>query len=693
MSTSRFFSQGLSARSRRVLWSALLLVAGLIAVLVAFDWNALRGPAERLASRTTGRAVTIGHLQVQASMSPTVVLSEVMIAGSEGADSKPMARAERIEFSVLLRSLLSRDIVIPHLRLSNADIELIRSADGRGNWMFGKDDNDAGRSFILRAVSLENTTIAYHDATFEISAYLRGSSREDGIYSTRLGLSGQWRKTEFTGIADTGGSISMHGSADPFPIRLTLNIGRTSISAEGRVADITRFQHIDTLFSISGPSLASLYPTLLLALPETPPYRFTGRLRRDDDHYSYREFTGSIGNTDISGDARYEMRQPRPMLTAQLKSRRFDLADLGPLLGFEPRMSNDQENSPSASRAAGVAAEQSSGRVLPQKDLNRQKLNVMDADVQLTAASLQIPEQIPLENFTAQIHLAGGVLKLNPVNFGFAGGNMVSAITLDARKDPIAGKLSLDMKRVRLAQLFPTVQRMNQSGGRIGAQVRLAGDGNSIAELLASSNGTVTAGMAGGRISEVAVWLVNLQGGELLRLLVGGDRQTRIRCGAFAMDVKAGIGVVDSFVFDTEEARLDGKGSVDLGNERFRLVLRPEPKKPGILSLRGPIIVNGTFRDADVGIAPESIARGLGAVALGIVNPFLALLPLIETGPGEDADCKEVLAPVRGALRQSGQTMEDAPRKRDKGEGRTPAPIIDVPPVAAQRPAPIVDTR
>ena len=175
--------------------------------------------------------------------------------------------------------------------------------------------------------------------------------------------------------------------------------------------------------------------------------------------------------------------------------------------------------------------------------------------------------------------------------------------------------------------------------------------------------------------------------------MVGGDRQTRIRCGAFAMDVKGGIGAVESFVFDTEEARIDGKGKVDLRSERFSLVLRPEPKKPGILSLRGPLTIEVTFREADVAIAPESIARGVGAVALGLRHPFLALLPLIEAGPGEDADCREVLAPVRGALRQSGQTIADVPRARVKGERRSPAPIIDVPPMATQRPAPIIDTR
>ena len=36
--------------------------------------------------------------------------------------------------------------------------------------------------------------------------------------------------------------------------------------------------------------------------------------------------------------------------------------------------------------------------------------------------------------------------------------------------------------------------------------------------------------------------------------------------------------------------------------------------------------------------------RGVAALALGLINPLAALIPLIETGPGVDTDCKDVFA-------------------------------------------------
>ena len=43
----------------------------------------------------------------------------------------------------------------------------------------------------------------------------------------------------------------------------------------------------------------------------------------------------------------------------------------------------------------------------------------------------------------------------------------------------------------------------------------------------------------------------------------------------------------------------------------------------------------------------------IGAVAvvllLGLINPLAALLPLIETGPGRDADCTNLLQTIKNA--------------------------------------------
>ena len=681
-----------------------------------FDWNALRGPVERYASRAMGRTVSIGHLAVKMSLpSPTVVLSDVTLGNPDWVAAQPMGRARELRFTIRLASLLTDEIRVPYMKLTDADVGFVRDAQGRANWRFRDGKEPGRRTLRVLTLALDDARVGYRDAMNDLVADLHGFTQKDGRYETRIGFAGKWRGGAFQGTADTGSVLSLRGSTQPFPMRIAGKAGATTIRAEGEVADITRFRHIDADFAISGPSLASLYQTLKVALPETPPYQARGHLKRDGDTYSYENFKGTIGLTDVSGSARYELRKPRPILTAELRSQTLDVADLGPLVGAkkgagkEAEAADKQANGgPPARRAsdrkqvvktnakAASASNNEAGRVLPDADFNLEKLNSMDADVRITAAKLRFPGQVPLENFATRAKVDNGMLTLDPLNFRFAGGEMVGKVVLDASKEPLAGSLAADFRRVKLSLLFPTLDKVKESAGSLGAQVRLSGRGNSVAALLGASNGTVTAGMAGGRVSELAVWLVNLNGGELIPLLFGGDRPTAIRCAAAALDVQNGIGSLGMLVFDTEESRITGGGGIDLKNERVDVTLRPEAKKPGLLSIRGPIHIHGPFRDVDFAVAPQSIARGLGAIALGLVNPILALLPLVETGPGEDTNCRAVLAPVKGAVQQSGKSVQDAPAGGEKGRGArdSSAPIIDVPSGQAaerQSAAPIVD--
>lgn len=63
-----------------------------------------------------------------------------------------------------------------------------------------------------------------------------------------------------------------------------------------------------------------------------------------------------------------------------------------------------------------------------------------------------------------------------------------------------------------------------------------------------------------------------------------------------------------------------------------------------MLSLSSPFRIAGKFAAPTAG--PDRVARGTRAglaIALGVANPFLALLATIKTGPGQDADCTGTL--------------------------------------------------
>lgn len=125
-----------------------------------------------------------------------------------------------------------------------------------------------------------------------------------------------------------------------------------------------------------------------------------------------------------------------------------------------------------------------------------------------------------------------------------------------------------------------------------------------------------------------------------MQLLIAGDKDIAVRCGAAAFDVKAGHGISRLFVIDTDQTRVNGAGGFDLDTEKFDLKIEPEPKHASLLSLRTPLRLYGTFKHPQYELDKKGLAmRAGGTIALAFVAPWTALIPLIETGPGTDADC------------------------------------------------------
>jgi AsmA protein len=108
----------------------------------------------------------------------------------------------------------------------------------------------------------------------------------------------------------------------------------------------------------------------------------------------------------------------------------------------------------------------------------------------------------------------------------------------------------------------------------------------------------------------------------------------------------------NALVFDTEVTTLFGTGSIDLGQEKLDLTLRQKTKNTSPLALRSPIHIRGSFArpEVEVDIA-QMTARALGAIALGMLNPVLALIPLIDSGPGSDSDCAQLVRDARALPR------------------------------------------
>lgn len=705
-------------RKRVPRWMAVVaaVLAALLLLLVLFDWNWLRQPLERYISKETQREFRISDLDVDLGWNPTIKMKDVFFANVDWAVSgAPMAQIGSLEFSVSLRGLWDGKVLVPRVALSRADLVFERSTDKRRNWVIRPPSETAQPGWLrIASLSVDQGRVRYFDhgepmfvdvsaSTFDPAATAQvadaKSQPDNRRYTTRYAYKGHYHEAGFSGEALTGDVLSFQQSGTLFPIKASLKAGTTRAEAEGTVADVLDISAIDVQLHIAGSTLASLYPFLLLPLPASPPYDFRGHLVQKGDRYAIDDLRGKIGVTDMAGSAAYLRKEPRPLLTAQLSSRLLNIADLGPIIGLQTKDTGNRTGggggvAPSAARPrqadtntraqaqtkerqtagdkilpTGTTAARGDG-ILPGGRFEGGRLKAIDAEVDYVAAKVQAPNAMAVEDMKFSFRLNDGVAKLVPLEFGYAGGRIVSDITIDARQDTLRSVFNVDFRKIQLARLFPALPAMAKGVGAIGAQIRLSGSGNSIADAAGNAHGSVTAAIANGRISNLIDAFSGLNGGKIIPLFLGGDKDIALNCGAVSFAVKDGIGRAQLLVVDTAQTRIDGTGTISFKDERIDMTLEPKPKRPGILSLRTPVHVFGSFRSPDYSLEKGPLLLRAGAaVALAVVNPLAALIPLIETGPGQDTDCARLLAPVQGARQQARTSGKTLPKANTPGSG------------------------
>src|SRR6185369_13568212 len=203
---------------------------------------------------------------------------------------------------------------------------------------------------------------------------------------------------------------------------------------------------------------------------------------------------------------------------------------------------------------------------------------------------------MPIEKMEAHLIVKDGSLKLAPLNFGVAGGSLVTQIAMDVRKAHMLTHAEITAKGLHLDQLYPNSKLNAASSGTMGGRAKLDAAGNSIARMLGSANGEAALIMDGGTVSELLLRLSDLDIANAFMVLLGGDKQVPIRCMVANFKAVAGDFKVEDLVLDTAKVTITGEGHVNFADESLHLRLVPRSQSFSLASLRGPLEVTGTFK-------------------------------------------------------------------------------------------------
>lgn len=623
-----------------------------------FDWNWLRGPIGRYASAQLKREVAIrGDLRVHPwSLSPKVEAYDLRIGQPSWArqlepSATPMAQVQRVAVQIKLLPLLRGQTVLPFLAVDRPDLRLLRARDGRANWTFGTARTDKPLKLpTVQRLIIRDGALRVDDrqrgALFvgQVNARERGDDRQG-----RFVLEGRGSLNRSPFLAElTGGPLLNISPNRPYPFEVDVRAGATRIQAQGQITrpfDLARFE---TQLSVAGADLNRLHDLTGLTLPNTPPYRISGRLVRKGARYDFEKLAGRIGDSDIGGDLFVLTGRERPYLEAQLRSRRLDFDDLGSLVGAAPATGRGE--TASAGQKVEAAQRDATRRLLPDATLQVERVRAMDAKVSYRAETVNAPN-LPLRKVSLDMTLDAGVLTLDPLAFTFSRGDLRGKVRLDAR--PATPRTDIDVRLTngRLEDFIPI-----QSAGRpaingpVMARAKLTGVGDSVRRAASTADGAFTVVAPKGEIRQAFAELLGVNASKgLILLLADSDKQTSVRCAVADFSVKDGVMTTNHLVADTGVVLARGRGTINLATEQMAFRIEGDSKKPRLVRVFVPISIKGPFLEPEISLQPgKAVGQGGAAAALGsLINPLAALLPFVTTGEAKDADCTGLVADAR----------------------------------------------
>ncbi|MFC5511334.1 AsmA family protein [Massilia jejuensis] len=654
-------------KTRKILFGLLFTVIALpliaVIVILTFDWNKARPWLNAKVGEAIERPFAIrGNLSVEWEVParrmakadrhlrdwlpwPHLIANDIRVGNPADMKQMDMARVRQFSFSLNPLGLLQHRIGIPVLRFDSPYVELQRTDSTHYNWAYKKKDTESKWELDLERVVLTDGVVRVIDAVTraDVTAQVR-TLDNDPKYGIGFKVAGTYNGAPVTGGGRVGQVLSLKDTNAPYPVQADMRSGQSRIAVEGTVTSPARLKAVDLQLALAGRSMARLYNFTGITLPETPAFSTSGHLKgeldREHGRWTYDNFKGKVGSSDIGGKLVYQGGKPRPRLSGTVSTRKLVFSDLAPLIGGD---SNESK------KARGVDAVQPGGKVLPVEEFRTERWKAIDADVRYAAEQIIRDKALPISKLSTHLLMKDGVITLAPLDFGVAGGTLRSTIRMDgsgARGNTIAATAKVSARHIQIKQLFPTIEKMQATVGQINGDAQLSATGTSVAALLGSSNGEVKALVNQGTISKMLLEQMGLNVGNIIITKLFGDKQVQLNCLAADFDVDRGVMRSQVFVADTAEAIIQVTGTINLANEQMDLTIKPETKALRLFTLRAPLYVRGPFSKPDVSVDKGVLALKAGgaAVLATVAAPVAALLPLINTGPGENSDCARLVA-------------------------------------------------
>ena len=572
--------------------------------------------ASQVSSRT-GRDLRIqGRLDWRLLPTPAVVAEDLSLANAAWGSQPDMLHVRRSVLRLGLWSLLQGRVHIDSVALEGVELLLETDAKGVGNWDLpqpaktttppGKQGSavpDVGIDALrLDAVQLalrdgpsgRMHTATLHHLTLERDAQGLALQAEAELRGQRWQASGhlgpiaQWLGNQ----ADWPMQLGLRGAGARIDLKSSLRAGPTPRVAQVEFeAGIDKAEALAPWFGAAGRWPLPLLLKSSLTLSE-------GSVQAD-------ALTLSMAGQTLRGNA--DFRQGKPwQAQARLSAESLDL---------RPWLSR--------SASAGGAPSSRRQQLFDDEPLPIDALPQGNATLELRLAQLLLPGTPPIAAFKADAHLHPGNLKVEPLEFTVAGGQLRGSVTLNTTGAAVPRvKLLIDAAGLSAQTLaYAAGTGSYLSGGHVRLKTDLAMSGRSASALAGSASGELLLSIDDARLGDGAAAL----GLKLLPQLLSAitlqpqsATATRLECAVMRLPLRNGVAAVQrSIAIETPDLAISASGQIDLRNQTLELAFRPTPKHTlglNTAQLASLVMAKGPLLDPKLTLD----AKGAAGMALSI---------------------------------------------------------------------------
>jgi uncharacterized protein involved in outer membrane biogenesis len=652
-----------------------LVVLLLVLVFGVCEWRGwpfLRGPAQRILQQHLDRDVRIGsgfrlHLLGTLRLR-TDALSIGPPRWAPAGRNDHFFDAHDVELAVPWSTLWNLAVrhepgplQVRSLGVGSFDVTLWRLPDGRANWQFGPAKPSNGQPMSVPqfdALTVHDGRVSLDDAPTGVTLQAQASTAEGSDAAHGAGLQvqgdGRYRKGDFHFTLHSNGVLPLiapEGAKVTVPVTLRGRSPALRFNFDGQARDVLHFEALRGRFTIAGNSLGEAAEPFGVTLPTTAPFEMLGMIGKSGRQWRADIARFSVGSSRLAGDFTFDLAPKVPLLSGHLRGDRLDLKDLGPAFG-----AGGNANPPPPPQ-----------KLFPDREFDIPSLQRMNADVgvDLKVVDLHTAKLDPFEPLRGHVGLHDGVLKISDLDAQMSGGTLRGEVTLDGRQ-PARPRWQGDLRLngvqlarwINLRDTHSKLAEAHASGeqpathyitGALGGHLDFDGTGRSVAQMMGSLDGRITAWINDGTLSHLGLELAGIDIAQSLGVLVKGDNALKMQCAVTQFSGRHGELHADVGIIDTSDTTVLFGGDLSLGKEQLDLVMHADPKDVSIAALRSPVHLTGPFLHPKVSVEKKPIAtRALAALALGLVNPLAAVIPLIDTGQKAPAGCQQALQRLQG---------------------------------------------